>query len=220
MRIAAVTGLAAEARIARRAGLIALATGGDGGQTAAAAQRLLDAGATHLLSFGVAGGLDPRLPPGTLLLPRRICAEGGTAYAVDAPWRAQVDAALHSAGLAAVPGDLLSVARAVAAPAEKARLFVGGAVAVDLESHLVAAAAARAGLAFVALRAVADPAGRALPAAALIPLDEMGRPRIGAVLRSLLGAPGQLSDLFALARDTRRALAALRRAAAAVYRTI
>ena len=39
---------------------------------AAAARRLLDAGATALVSWGMAGGLDPKLTAGTICLPRSV----------------------------------------------------------------------------------------------------------------------------------------------------
>ena len=75
---------------------------------------------------------------------------------------------------------------------------------------------ARADIPFAVLRAIADPAERALPPAALIGLNAAGRPALGRVLLSLASQPGQLPALLQVARDTRRALAALRRAGAAL----
>ncbi len=66
------------------------------------------------------------------------------------------------------------------------------------------------------LRAVADPAGFALPPAAAIGLDEAGRIALLPVLGSILRHPGQVPALLRLARHTRAALAALERAAAAL----
>jgi adenosylhomocysteine nucleosidase len=214
MAAAAVTGLAAEARIARRAGLAAAASGGDAGCTAASIARLIADGASALVSFGICAGLDPALAPGALLLPQAVRDESGARLAVDAAWRGRVAAALSVLGIAVAAGDLLGADAIVATPARKAALFgAGGAFAADLESHLVARAAAQAKLPFLALRAVADPASRALPPAALIELDPQGRPALGAVLGSLARRPGQLPALLRVAGDTRRALAALRRAA-------
>src|SRR6201999_2935043 len=51
-----------------------------------AARQLVDGGATHLLSFGLAGGLDPALPPGTLLLARKLLRRSGDAILVAAAW--------------------------------------------------------------------------------------------------------------------------------------
>lgn len=212
--IAAVTGLAAEARIARRAGLAAAAAGGEAARTEAAIARLVADGASALVSFGICGGLDPALAPGTLLLPRAVLDEAGARFAADPAWHGRAVAALAARSLAAATGDLLGAAEIVATPQRKQALHrATGAVAADLESHLVARAAARARLPFLALRAVADPAARALPPAALIELGPAGRPALGAVLCSLARRPGQLPALLRVAGEARRALAALRRAA-------
>ena len=72
--------------------------------------------------------------------------------------------------------------------------------------------AAEAGIPFMALRAIADPAWHGLPAAALLPLDEHGRPRLGAVFGSIMKKPGQIPGLIVTAFDTRAALKALLRA--------
>ncbi len=213
MGVAALTGLAAEARIARRIGIAATATGGDAARTQAIAERLLAENAA-LVSFGIAGALDPALAPGTLLLPRRVVNEAGVAIAVDADWQARLGAALRARGLVAVEGDLLGIAQIVASPEEKAALYRRtGAVAVDLESHIAAAVAQRLGRPFVVLRAVADPALSALPPAALVGMDADGNAAIVPVLGSILHRPGQVPDLIRVALHTRRALAALTRAA-------
>ena len=57
-----------------------------------------------------------------------------------------------------------------------------GALAVDMESAVVARAADAAGIPFLVLRAIADPAVRELPSAALIPLAENGTPALARVL--------------------------------------
>jgi len=214
--LAALTGLAAEAEIARRAGIPALATGGGGARTLVAAERLLAEGATTLVSFGIAGALAPGLASGALLLPRRVLTENGEAYVVDQGLHARLAVAL---GLAADERDLHGAQRVVGAIEAKAALFRHtGAVAVDLESGYVAAAAARRGRPFIVLRAIADPAGFALPPAAAAGLDEAGNVAFAPVLRALLRAPWQLGDLVRIAIYTRRALAALSRAAPSLAR--
>ena len=78
MAIGVVVGLAMEARPARPLGGV-IATGGgtaEGAETAAEA--LAAGGVSALVSFGLAGGLDPRLKPGHLLIPRAVLAAGET----------------------------------------------------------------------------------------------------------------------------------------------
>lgn len=217
MPAAAVTGLLAEARIARRAGLAVAAVGGDEARAEREAERLLAEGAAGLVSFGIAGGLDPALASGMLLLPHVVLAEGAERWEVEPQWRRRLVTALSAAGLAVSEGDLLGAGAVAATTADKRALFERtGAAALDLESHAVARVAARAKRPFVVLRALADPAGRGLPPAALVGLDAQGRPAVGPVLAALARDPRQIAGLFRLARDTQRALAALRRAVAAI----
>ena len=217
MPIAAVTGLAAEARIAERIGWRAVAAGGDADATRRATAQLIADGVRALVSFGICGGLDPALNSGALIMPQVVTSEDGRRRRVDAALRGVLAAALGRAGIPALGGDILGAARAADTPSRKATLNRQcGAIAIDLESHLVADAAAAAGLPFAVLRAVADPAERALPPAALIGLDASGRPALGRILLSLVRQPAQLAALLRLARDTRRALAMLRRAGEAL----
>jgi hopanoid-associated phosphorylase len=210
MRAAAVTGLEAEARVARRAGIIAQPSGGIATQTVAIAEKLLSDGAEALISFGIAGALAPPLTPGCVLLPRAVIDEAGARYAVDGAWRMQIALALRGPGLRIDEGDLLGAREAAASPARKAELYrMTGAVAVDLESHLVAQVAARAARPFLVLRAVSDSAAQALPDAAIHGLAPNGKPALGRVLLSVARDPRQIPALIKLAGNTRRALDAL-----------
>jgi hypothetical protein len=60
------------------------------------------------------------------------------------------------------------------------------------------------------LRAICDPADRALPPAALVALDTAGRLAAARLAMSVLASPGQLMALFGLARDASAARRALR----------
>lgn len=213
MKLAAITGLEAEARIARGVGIEAAASGGREARTLERAEAFLRGGADALISFGIAGALAPQLATGTLLLPRTVIDETGERYPVDDGLRSRVAAKLARAGFHVADGDLLGATHAAASLQRKAALFrLTSAVAVDLESHLVARAATYAGKPFLVLRAIADPASRALPPAAVDGLDENGAPAIGRVFASVLRHPGQIRGLLRLAGDTRRALFALRSA--------
>jgi len=195
-----VTGLAAEARLARPLGLVR-AGGGLPAGAQAAAEWLVSQGVDGLLSFGLAGGLDPALRAGTIVLAAGVREDGRLTT---------TDPAL-SARFGQADGVLLAGSAVLAAACEKAALFAAtGALAIDLESGAVARVAARHRLPFAVLRAICDPAERDLPPVALVALDARGG--IGAlrVLAALVRHPAQLPALIALARDAAAARAALR----------
>ena len=176
------------------------------------ARQLLAEGATALLSFGVAGGLDPALRPADAVLASAVAAPDGTLIETDPNWRQEL--AKQLAGRARM-GAIAGADRMVRTRAEKAALArTSGAVAVDMESHQVARAATAAGVPFMALRVIVDGAGRDLPWAALAGLAPDGKARPLAVLARLLLRPWELPRLLSLARDNRLALAALGRLAA------
>lgn len=182
--------------------------GGTADGAAAAAARLIAAGCRGLVSFGLAGGLDPALAAGALVVPRAVLADGRS-YAADAALIAALGGATAEA--------LLASATVLATTAEKGAAWrAGGAAAVDMESGAVARAAAAAGLPFAVLRAVCDPATRPLPPAALVALDTGGAVGPARVALSVLRRPGQVAGLLALARDAARARRALVDAVAAV----
>jgi adenosylhomocysteine nucleosidase len=203
-RIGLIVGMASEARLARaatRAGCLIAIGGGLPAGARVAAMRLVDEGATMLISFGLAGGLDPALAPGALVVPAAILAGGGS-YVCDSGLVAD---------LAGSPVRLMLGGDAiVATAAEKARLWrETGAAAVDLESGPVAEVAAAQGLPFAVLRAVCDPATRDLPSAAVEALDERGKVAPMKMAGILARHPRQIIGLIALGRDAARARKAL-----------
>ncbi len=217
-RLGVVTGMVAEARCLPRPGagdaIEAACSGGDPARALSGAARLVAEGARALLSFGIAGGLDPALDPGDLVVADTVVAPGGERWETDRAWRDGLLAALAAAR--PVCGALAGSDRPVATAAEKRVLYeTTGALAVSLEDHAVARAAGEARVPFAALRAIADPARRTLPLAALAGLGADGRVRIGAVLLRLAVRVWEAPALVVVACDAGRALTALRRAAAA-----
>jgi adenosylhomocysteine nucleosidase len=162
---------------------------------------LIAQGATALVSFGLAGGLDPVLRPGTVIVPSGVLSDGAT-LATDPR-------------LAACFGGLtghmsLAGATVVAEAAAKRRLFATThAHAIDLESGPVARIAQAHELPFVVVRAICDPAERDLPPAALVALDPNGGIGLRPLIISLLGQPDQIIGLLTLARDAALARRAL-----------
>lgn len=175
-------------------------------------------GARAILSVGVSGGLNPALAPGDLLIADAVVTADGARYDCDkdivkAIFRSldAVSAPNPPTGAAAAPIILFGADEIVASAAEKAALFQRfNAAAVDMESHGAARAAASAGAAFAAVRAVADPASRALPSAALNAVAPDGSTRVMRTLLECAKAPGQFPALLKLGQDSGSALKTLR----------
>ena len=204
--VVAVTGLRFEARIAAGPGVSTIAGGGDAKALMAALGQALAQGTTAFLSFGIAGGL-ARAEPGTWLVADAVTARGSR-WPVDAAWAALLAHNLPGA----LRGDIAGADTIVGEPADKNALRAAtGALAVDTESHVVAAFAAAHGVPFAVFRVIADPAGGALAPAARKGMRRDGTIDQRAVFGSLLRQPGQLPLLLRNAADTRRALRALSR---------
>jgi len=174
-------------------------------QARARAEALAEAGATHLLSFGYAGGLDPALQPGLLLVPRFVTAPDGTTYPADGDWLGRALDAFQ--GLQPLAAGHLGVDQAIVDAEGKATAFLRsrGARAVDMESHVLAEAAQRRALPFLAIRVILDSAEHALPPAALKSVTAKGDVSLLRLMASLAANPMQIGGLNRLAKAQRAA---------------
>jgi len=199
--IGLVTGLTAEARLGACLG-VALAGGGTPEGAAVAARELVAQGATALISFGLAGGLNPSLMPGAIVIPAEVIADDAI-YATDPGLTDR----LGGPALSLYAG----VGVAVTAEDKRALYARTRADAIDLESAAVAEVAVAHEVRFAVLRVICDTAATTLPAAAMIALDGAGAIDIRQVALSVLRQPRQIPALLRLARDTATARAALLR---------
>ncbi len=194
-------------------GTLVIVSGMGSSAAAAAARALADAGATALMSLGLAGGLDPRLSPGGLFIPTAVMSavtandtnDTGAPAVTDAAWRDGLSASLAALRPHA-QGTLLTSQRAIATVAAKAALFrATAAAAVDMEGFAVAGVARQRHIPFVALKVIVDGAHDALPGCALAATDAGGRVHLGRLLRALVRSPSELAPLFTLALRYRTA---------------
>jgi adenosylhomocysteine nucleosidase len=188
-----VVGLRAEARLARGFGVPVAIGGGTASGAAAAVARAVAEGASALLSFGLAGGLDPAARPGLLLVPASVLCDGR--------WHA-ADPALMAWLGGATPHRLLAADAPAIGVADKRRLWQDtGATALDLETGAVVREAVAHRLPFGVLRAVCDPAEQDLPHAALVALDARGSIGLARVAWCVARRPRQVPALLRLAAD-------------------
>jgi adenosylhomocysteine nucleosidase len=205
----------AEPRLASLADGTLVAVTGMGNSAASVGSRaLIEAGATALASWGMAGGLDPTLGAGAILLPTEVIGSDGLRLNTAPAWRDRLSRAV-TAFAPVRSGRLLSTPRAIGSVADKAELFrATGAAAVDMESAAVGEVAERHQLPFIAVRVIVDSAADVLPRAVTVAADNEGHLQIWRLIGALALAPGELAPLIRLARRYRaanRSLAAIAR---------
>ena len=168
-------------------------------------------GPSLVVSWGLCGGLDPRLRPGDLVLGREVVSDDGV-IRTDEAVTASLAPRLVGAGARVVVERLAGPAAPVLTAAAKAELRCAtGAAAVDMESLIAGRFALKLRIPFAILRAVADPAERDLPPLVLKAVDSDGGINVQAIIGELIRSPGQLAGLRAAACDARTAFQALNR---------
>ena len=161
-----------------------------------------------IVSWGTAGGLDPRLQAGDCVLPHTVVTSDAT-FRPDKTWCQRIveklgaSASLHR-------GILLSANTIAPTVEQKSSLHEKtGALVVDTESGAIARVAERFSLPYICIRAVIDDARAHLPDFTWRSLDTNGFTNIGRILVHLLKQPREITavpELFTAYMRARRSL--------------
>jgi adenosylhomocysteine nucleosidase len=165
---------------------------------ARAAAAELDEEVTVVVVAGLAGGCDPALETGTVVVATGLCDPSGRL--LDAPRvEPAVFAAVLAAAAPAVAGTVASGDAVADDPAARARIASTGAIAVETEAAGWAPACLRTGVPLLVVRAVLDTPTQPLGAAASLVRQGATTPSAWRLLQ--LGArPATWSTLARLAR--------------------
>lgn len=200
-----VTGMQREAKLLRGRCEIVIA-GSDNSTLEAKLEIAIHHGAGAFLSFGICGALSSELAVGNVVIGTEVIWQGDR-WRADETWSNTLASEAHAKrGLLGGTNSVLLTQESKAILHQQT-----GAIAADMESHLVARAAMAHGLPFAVLRAVSDDAHTVLPPAAAFALNKEGRIDYSAVMLSLLDEPSQGRALIRTALDTNVAMRALLR---------
>jgi len=146
-----------------------------------------------LICAGFAGGLDPKLRTGDLVLAENLSSP----EVVE-----RVRAAVAADATPCIYGSMISRVLPVESSDDKAALFrETGALAVDMESESVAKACWEAGVPLLVVRTISDPAGDSLPVPFADWFDLEGqRPRILGLLKFLALHPSRIAPFAGFVR--------------------
>ncbi|HEY4030035.1 MAG TPA: hypothetical protein VGM25_06800 [Caulobacteraceae bacterium] len=206
--ILAAVGMQREARLVERhgagLGVRAVAGGGREAQLKARLEAALD-GAEAILSIGLGGALDSSLEVGDVVVGSEVLQPRGR-WETDAVWRDFLLKRLPGARCGPIYGSAEMVLSAL--DKDKLRRH-GGALLVDMESHVAAQVAAARRLPLGVVRVVSDKAGTSLPDAVRMGISEDGGMNLLGVLGALARDPRQLPALMRVGRDADLAFKAL-----------
>jgi hopanoid-associated phosphorylase len=199
-----------EARIAAGPGMTVICSSSDPQQLRALLTVFDPATIRGVISFGVAGGLDPTLKSGDVVVATEVLA-GDARWLAGLPLNEELIASVGLGRRRIVRGRLAGAEQVVSARHVKAALHSEtGAAAVDMESHIAADYAEKSGLPFAALRVISDPATRALPPLAMAAIKPNGGIDLRKVVRGIARNPLTVLDLVSTGIEFNRALRSLR----------
>jgi len=206
-----VTGLKQEARIAAGPGLTVICSSSNPVQLREMMTSFDPATIRGIVSFGVAGGLNPTLKSGDIVIASRIVTATRNWATEPSLTENLVSLPATRRRRAVVSGVLAGVEEVVTGQVGKAALrATTGADAVDMESHIAARYAEFNGLPFAAVRVISDPAHRALPELTMNAIKPNGNVDMWKVMRGIARSPKTIPHLISTGRDFNRALRSLR----------
>lgn len=208
-----VCGLKSEAQAVQQAfnddRLSIRVSGANAERAEALTNELCDTGAEMIISVGVSGGLLPAYAPGDLVIGRQVITSTQERFACHEPSLAILKRSHKADGIQ--PSIIYGADDVILTTEKKNEIYQAtGAKSVDMESHGAARAALKTDTPFLAIRAIADPADRALPTAALNAVNPDGSTRVFSTLINAAKDPGQLPALMQLGQDSQKALETLR----------
>lgn len=174
-----------------------------------AAKKLLDFKVDGLVSWGVAGAIEPSLNSSDLILANAIIGHDKT-YPASTEWKNKLSNNSQNSYGKVLSGDIASSKEICASVADKNNLLnKTGALAVDMESVAIAEVANNSNLDFLVIRSIADQAEASIPEAVLKHTDNLGNPELLKFVLSCILKPGQIRDIAILAKSYSSALKTL-----------
>ena len=154
-----------------------------------------------LVSFGTAAALDPGLKSGDVVLPANVILANKQSLNIASTYRERILQDLQHYPFNVHTGDMCESKAVIGNPAEKLELFnLHSAIALDMESGIIASAAAALQLPMIVLRIVVDEADTSIPHEVLECCDEYGNARPLLLALAVLKKPRLLRRLITLGK--------------------
>jgi len=204
-----ITAIAKEAEILRKTQNYSqseiICVGTQKGSAYTEANKLVKNGCSVLISFGLAGALDPKLAAGDLIIPKSVADAEANIFKSD--YDLQRKMVNHfSKHFNVSEGKLFGSEAIIWSIREKKRIFqIHKATTVDMESLGVARAATENNCPFLIVRAISDTANQDLPIKSLASVGLNGSINPGNILKDLTKNLNETPSLLRLAYNSHKA---------------
>ncbi len=159
-----------------------------------------------LISFGTAAALSSGLKAGDLVVPENIILADNSVLNIANGQRERLIREIESYPFSVHTGDMCESSAIVASVADKLDLFrASNALALDMESGVIARAASALQLPVLVLRIIVDDVDTSIPAEIIHCCDEFGVANPRALCLAVLKKPILIGQLIGLGRDFARA---------------
>lgn len=172
-----------------------------------AARMLINHGMDILVSCGTAGALADDLNPGDLIVPELITGFDGRTYQTAKHWRSSIVNKMTDIPCNIYLGQLADSMRVLTSADDKSDMNEKNrsVIAVDMESAAIAAVAFEKEIPCIVIRVISDSSRMMIPEIALKVSDHYGRVNISRLVIQIVTNPGQIPQLYGLARGFRKA---------------
>lgn len=210
-QVLVISGMTQESGIAKGPGVVNVLSGGDLAILTDRLQHIDPKTIRAVVSFGVAGALDPRLTFGDVVVSSSVTTDTGEKFATDSHLSMRISTILTNGGLKVYSGPMYSTTVEQDDASGKLAIFgSSGAISVDMESNGAAEFASKYGLPLVVLRTISDPQTFTLPSVVKRAINPDGTLNISEVIGGLLAHPSEISALVTTAEGSERAFHSLR----------
>jgi adenosylhomocysteine nucleosidase len=178
-----------------------------------AAKKLLNLNVDALISWGVAGALEPSLKSGDVVFANSVVTQNRT-YQTSHDWNQKIFGHFQNT-LENVFAEEMTCSNQVCSTIENKKdlLHRTNAKAIDMESAAIAEVAEQNNLNFIVIRAIADEATTSIPDAVINHTNNLGKPDLLKFALSCLSKPSQFKEIMALATGFKTALKSLNKVA-------
>jgi nucleoside phosphorylase len=191
-KIGFVTGINSEAKILKSSNAIVFCSNMKPENVAMGTNRLINKGADAIISFGLAGALDPTLKPGSIIIAPQVLTPSYKKIPCNPLLGSKIfNLKKNKRGIYFKP--ILGSNRPITSQSEKRKVFKESkAAAIDMETHIAAQTARKRKIPFFTIRSICDTADQDLPDIISVATKNKKKLNLFEIFRFVLGKPSEL----------------------------